>query len=86
MKTLTLDELVEKPAAAKKLVAKWGGVQIIEKGRPLWKLIPAGKNEQASSDDEDEAWWTAYFAELQSESPRKGKSAARVLLEARGKA
>lgn len=84
MKTLTLDQLVEKPAVAKKLAAKWGCVQITDKkGKPIWVLTPMTSDVEKPMPDE--AWWNEYFAELLAEPRRKGKSAARMVIEDRGR-
>lgn len=82
MKTLTLNALVSRPNAVKKLTSTGQAVTITEKGKALWVLTPADVAEEAGP---DEAWWTEYFAELLSEKPQRGKSGAQIVIESRGK-
>jgi hypothetical protein len=83
MKTFSLDDLVRAPSAVKNLTAKGERVQVTEAGKPLWVVSPAN-NEVTEEEGPDEAWWNEYFAELETEPVRQGKSAAQILIESRG--
>ena len=90
MKTLSLTELVRRPSAVKKATAKGQTVRITDKGKPLWVLMPdvppqAAVPDDFKSDAERDAWLDGYLDELLAETPRKGKSLARMVLEDRGK-
>jgi len=83
MKTFSLDDLVKTPAVVKRLTAQGERVQVTEAGKPLWVVSPAN-NLVVEDEGPDEAWWNEYFAELEAEPIRQGKSAAQILIESRG--
>ena len=88
MKTLPLRDLVRKPTSVKKLTSRGQSVRITDNGKPLWIVQPDTTRNEEDEDGRKKisASWEEYWEEFLASvpEPKRGKSAAQVLLDARG--
>ncbi|MFN0079325.1 MAG: hypothetical protein ACKVY0_22910 [Prosthecobacter sp.] len=83
MKTMSIGELVRRPGTAQKLTDKGRSVRVTHRGKPLWVVTPDVSQPPSQKDEKREAWLDRSLDELLAETPRPGKSAARMVIEDR---
>jgi antitoxin (DNA-binding transcriptional repressor) of toxin-antitoxin stability system len=84
-KTLSLSELLRRPAQVKKLTAAGHRVRVTDQGRDLWDISPAAQSDANQlSEQQRIAEIDAFLDELVSEPRSAAPSLCQTILDARG--